>query len=352
MYYYKLNFSFFFTGNQKYFIVGAGAIGCELLKNFAMMGLGAENGKVTVTDMDLIEKSNLNRQFLFRPSDVQQPKSVTAARVIKKMNPYMNIVSHENRVGVETESIYDDEFFENLDGVANALDNVDARIYMDRRCVYYRKPLLESGTLGTKGNTQVVVPFLTESYSSSQDPPEKSIPICTLKNFPNAIEHTLQWARDNFEGLFKQSAENACQYLTEKDFVERTLKLPGVQPIEVLESVKAALILDRPKNIHDCVVWARHHWQEQYSNQIRQLLFNFPPDQLTTTGQLFWSGPKRCPEPLTFDVENSLHLDYIFTAANLKAEVYGIPQVRDKKIIADLVKTVNVSILIVFTINK
>lgn len=57
--------------------------------------------------------------------------------------------------------------------------------------MYYHKPLLESGTLGTKGNTQVVIPFMTESYSSSQDPPEKSIPICTLKNFPNAIEHTI-----------------------------------------------------------------------------------------------------------------------------------------------------------------
>lgn len=72
-------------------------------------------------------------------------------------------------------------------------------MYMDRRCVYYRKPLLESGTLGTKGNVQVVIPFLTESYSSSQDPPEKSIPICTLKNFPNAIEHTLQVS--SFQGL-------------------------------------------------------------------------------------------------------------------------------------------------------
>lgn len=72
------------------------------------------------------------------------------------MNPSMNVVSHENRVGPETENVYDDEFFEELDGVANALDNVDARIYMDRRCVYYRKPLLESGTLGTKGNTQVI----------------------------------------------------------------------------------------------------------------------------------------------------------------------------------------------------
>lgn len=262
------------------------------------------------------------------------------------MNPDINIVSHENRVGPETENIYDDNFFEALDGVANALDNVDARIYMDRRCVYYRKPLLESGTLGTKGNTQVVVPFLTESYSSSQDPPEKSIPICTLKNFPNAIEHTLQWARDNFEGLFKQNAENASQYLTDSEFLERTLKLPGVQPIEVLENVKAALITDRPKTFEDCITWARHHWEDQYRNQIVQLLYNFPPDQLTSTGQLFWSGPKRCPEPLEFNVNDPLHLDYIVAAANLKAEVYGIPHNRDRNYIAQYVNTVDVPVFI------
>lgn len=327
-------------GSLNYFVVGAGAIGCELLKNFAMMGVGADGGQITVTDMDLIEKSNLNRQFLFRPHDVQRPKSVTAAKAICRMNPNVNIIAHENRVGPDTEKTYDDGFFENLDGVANALDNVEARIYMDRRCVYYRKPLLESGTLGTKGNTQVVVPFLTESYSSSQDPPEKSIPICTLKNFPNAIEHTLQWARDSFEGLFRQSAENASQYLTDHNFIDRTLKLPGVQPVEVLESVKQALVDERPHNFEDCVIWARNYWEEQYSNQIRQLLFNFPPDQLTASGQPFWSGPKRCPKPLKFSVDDPLHLDYVVAAANLKAEVYGIPQNRNRELIAQIAQNV------------
>lgn len=54
-----------------YFLVGAGAIGCEVLKTWAMMGLGCgPKGKVHVTDMDSIEKSNLSRQFLFRPKDV------------------------------------------------------------------------------------------------------------------------------------------------------------------------------------------------------------------------------------------------------------------------------------------
>lgn len=138
-------------------MVGAGAIGCEYLKNFAMMGLGAKNGEIIVTDMDLIEKSNLNRQFLFRPTDVQKPKSHTAAAAIRKMNAKVNVTAHENRVGPETEKFYDDDFFEGLNGVANALDNMDARIYMDRRCVYYRKNLIDCGTLGALGNVQVSV---------------------------------------------------------------------------------------------------------------------------------------------------------------------------------------------------
>lgn len=51
--------------------MGAGAIGCELLKNFSMIVLGCEDGgSITVTDMDIIEKSNLNWQFLFRPWDI------------------------------------------------------------------------------------------------------------------------------------------------------------------------------------------------------------------------------------------------------------------------------------------
>lgn len=66
--------------NVKTFLVGSGAIGCEVLKNWALMGLGSgPEGKIIVTDNDTIEKSNLNRQFLFRPKDVGKNKSEVAA---------------------------------------------------------------------------------------------------------------------------------------------------------------------------------------------------------------------------------------------------------------------------------
>jgi ubiquitin-activating enzyme E1 len=330
--------------NLKYFVVGSGALGCEYLKNFAMMGIACgENGKLFLTDMDTIEKSNLNRQFLFRSHDVQKAKSEVAARMAKHMNPQLNIIAHCNRVGNDSENVYNDEFFENLDGVCNALDNIDARIYIDRRCVYYRKPLIESGTLGTKGNVQVVVPFLTESYSSTQDPPEKSIPICTLKNFPNAIEHTLQWARDMFEGLFTNTALSCIEYLTDRSaYIERVMKLQGSQPLEELQQLYKTIVVERPKSYKDCLLWARNHWQDHYHNTIRQLLFNFPPDQLTSSGIPFWSGPKRCPHPLEFNVENDLHIDYVLSAANLKAKMYGIEQTTDRKLIVSMLSTIQV----------
>ncbi len=91
---------------------------------------------------------------------------------------------------------------------------------MDERCAIFRKPLLESGTLGVKGNTQIIIPDLTESYSSSRDPPEKDIPVCTLKFFPYQIEHTIQWARDLFEGFFKNQPDNVNAYLSNESFLK------------------------------------------------------------------------------------------------------------------------------------
>lgn len=308
----------------KYFCVGSGAIGCEILKNWAMMGIGSlDDGVAYVTDMDTIEISNLNRQFLYRAGDVGGHKSECAAKAVKKMNPDFNIVAYKNKVAEETEDIFNEQFWGGLDGVQNALDNVSARLYVDSKCILFQKPLLEPGTMGPKGNVQVVVPGLTESYGSSPDPPQKETPICLLHAFPNNIEHCLQWARELlFEGYFTKDAEITNNFLTQEGYLGTVSGNPKKGTLETLEKT----ILSRPKTYADCVAWAREMFEKHYFQAASQILFTFPVDYVDDKGHKFWSGAKRPPTPVHFDVNNETHLDFVTSAALLRAFMFGIVQ--------------------------
>lgn len=117
----------------KVFVVGSGAIGCELLKNFALLGIGQtsagdpscdassspvdsepslwtsyglQHGGVLVTDMDSIERSNLNRQLLFRERHVGGSKSLIAAQQVRLINPAMRVQGITNKLGPETGVVY------------------------------------------------------------------------------------------------------------------------------------------------------------------------------------------------------------------------------------------------------
>ncbi|KAL1434907.1 hypothetical protein MTO96_011380 [Rhipicephalus appendiculatus] len=309
---------------QNYFVVGAGAVGCELLKNFAMMGIGAAGGSIHVTDMDVIERSNLNRQFLFRTEDVGRMKSAAAAEAVARMNP-----GNQHHCARGQGRTRDGE-----------------RHYIDRRCVHYCKPLIDSGTLGTKGNVQVIVPYMSESYSCSQDPPETSVAVCTIKHFPYRIEHTLQWARDEFEGLFKISAVNAVKYLKDSTFLSEALQtLQLSEKVVLLEELTKILVDERPTVFDDCVDFARHRFQEQYNTDIRKLLECHPEEQGQQYSEFSISYVRNAaPRPIEFDPNNTLHMDYIVAVANLRATMFGIPQNTDREAIALMLEDVEVPV--------
>jgi ubiquitin-activating enzyme E1 len=308
--------------NLRYFLVGAGAIGCEMLKNWAMMGMGCgPEGHIDVTDMDSIEISNLNRQFLYRPWDIGQQKSTTAAKAVQKMNPAMKVKSWNVKVAPDTEAILNNAFWENLSGVCNALDNVQARLYVDSRCVFYGKSLLESGTLGTKGNVQVVVPFVTESYGSSRDPPAKETPVCLLHSFPNNIEHCLQWAREEaFEGHFVKDCDIVNNYLTKPGYLDTVAPTLKMSTLETLERC----LTKRERTWDECIAWARLEFEKRYSYAPQQLLFNFPIDYVDSNGTPFWSGAKRPPKPLQFSVQDETHAEFMLSATFLRAYTLNI----------------------------
>ncbi|CBI15908.3 unnamed protein product, partial [Vitis vinifera] len=309
------------------FMVGSGALGCEFLKNVALMGVSCGNqGKLTITDDDVIEKSNLSRQFLFRDWNIGQAKSTVAASAAQTINPCLHIEALQNRVGPETENVFNDAFWENLSVVINALDNVNARLYVDQRCLYFQKPLLESGTLGAKCNTQMVIPHLTENYGASRDPPEKQAPMCTVHSFPHNIDHCLTWARSEFEGLLEKTPAEVNAFLSNPTEYASAMRNAGdAQARDNLERVLECLERERCETFQDCITWARLRFEDYFVNRVKQLIFTFPEDAATSTGAPFWSAPKRFPHPLQFSAADAGHLYFVMAASILRAETFGIP---------------------------
>lgn len=329
--------------NSSWFIPGSGAIGCELLKNLAFLGVATNKGTIYLTDPDNIEKSNLNRQFLFRSHHIGKPKSLMAAESIRLMKPSFNIVGLTQKVCKDTQSFVD-KYTAQVTGVINALDNIEARRYMDQECFNKQMPLFESGTTGTKGNTQVVIPFLTETYSNSVDPPqEKSFPICTIISFPNEIAHTINWAMDYFD-IFNRGPKNINKWIKDSSVFDNGVSVENNQG---KEDVFNFLIKFNIKSFTDCVHYAIIMFYEKYKHQIEQLLTTYPEDYKTEDSNFFWSNGKRRPKPFDkFDSNNSHHLDYIEATSLLIAQVYQLDEQveRDEiKSIADKYEYININ---------
>lgn len=305
---------------KNWLMVGCGAIGCEMLKNLAKLNMSADGGNIYVTDPDHIEQSNLSRQFLFRNQHIGKSKSKTAAESILMMNSNVNINAMEDKMSSDNQHLID-AMAPNLFGVINALDNVEARRYMDEQCFRYGLPLFESGTQGMKGNTQPVIPFVTETYSNSSDPPqEKSFPVCTIKNFPNQPHHTIHWAMDYFE-QFQRGPKNANSFATKKNAFFETLSSYDCSVAK--EDVYKYFVKYQPKSWRDCARWASDMFLELYRDQIIQLLHNFPRDSVTSEGELFWSKGKRCPTEMEYDLTNRLVTDFLVATTHLLAQTMG-----------------------------
>jgi len=334
----------------KIFVVGSGAIGCELLKNLAASGAATDKrkGKIVVTDMDTIEKSNLSRQLLFRDSDVGKFKSIAAKQAVERFNSQVQIEVHTSKVGEDVlNSPFNDEFWsEKVDIVMNALDNVEARLFMDKQCVQNSKGMIDAGTLGAMGNVQVVVPFQSESYGSSMDPPDPSIPVCTLKNFPYEISHTIQWARDLFDGLYNRRPEQVnsnAKTVFSIGLVELSLRLQNKlgeevaaeTTKEIAEDIEMAIqILDEKTDLMEsCIQWAVNLFDNLFVEAIKHLQQQHPEGSVDEDGQAFWSGSRRMPKILEYrgdaadddEVQQTINryiVDFVKSAARLRFEMY------------------------------
>jgi len=180
-------------------VVGAGGIGCELLKNLVLLGIN----NITVVDLDTIDVSNLNRQFLFRKHHVGQPKALCAAESVKALatDPdKINITPLQ--ADITDLKKFDVDFFKKFVLVINALDNEKARRHVNRQCIAAEIPLIEGGSTGFAGQVFTIFGKETECYDCHPMPAPKGIPVCSIRATPEQPQHTIAWAKLMFELMY------------------------------------------------------------------------------------------------------------------------------------------------------
>ncbi|KLO11889.1 hypothetical protein SCHPADRAFT_854754 [Schizopora paradoxa] len=185
-----------FLRNQcKVLVIGAGGLGCEILANLALTGFK----EIHVIDMDTIDISNLNRQFLFRQKDVGKPKATVAAEFIMKRVPGVTVTPYFGKIQDK-----DEDYYMQFHLVICGLDSVEARRWINATLINMvdsdspesLKPLIDGGTEGFRGQARVILPTVTACIECTLNMHTKptAFPICTIANTPRLPEHCIEWA--------------------------------------------------------------------------------------------------------------------------------------------------------------
>ncbi|KAI9687726.1 MAG: E1 ubiquitin-activating protein uba2 [Bathelium mastoideum] len=311
-------------------MVGAGGIGCELLKNLVLTGFG----EIHVIDLDTIDLSNLNRQFLFRHEHIKKSKALVAAETAAKFNPNVKIHPHHANI---RDPQFDLEWYRSFALVFNALDNLDARRYVNRMCLAADVPLIESGTTGFNGQVQPIMRpihcivwaksyLFTELFGTSEDDaPEldhsedadNAEEIAKLREESQALKRLRKsmgsedFPRQVFNKVFKEDVER----LRSMEDMWKTRQPPEVLNLDTI--ALNALGTGTAIALQDQNVWTLGENYAVFADSMKRLGNRL--EEARANVDLGNAQPI-----LTFDKDDEDTLDFVAAAANLRSFVFEI----------------------------
>ncbi|KAL9554989.1 hypothetical protein MBANPS3_002557 [Mucor bainieri] len=343
------------VASSKILLVGAGGIGCELLKDLVMSGFK----DIVVIDLDTIDISNLNRQFLFQRQHVKKAKAHVAKESAHKFNPAAKIESLQSNI---KESQFNVQWFKQFTMVLNALDNLDARRHVNAMCLAADVPLVESGTQGYLGQAYVIKKLETECFDCQPKPTPTTYPVCTIRSTPSAPIHCIVWAKSFlFSQLFGNSEDEEA--MEEDDSEENAQELAALsrETAELKQIKEAVGSADYAKKVFNKVyntdinrllsmesMWAKrakptpldYDTLEKESAAAETTAVGLPDQKVWTLKENFEmfkdsvvrlatrylkERETQSDAILSFDKDDDDAMDFVTAASNLRAHVFNIP---------------------------
>ncbi|MFX1477891.1 MAG: ThiF family adenylyltransferase [Promethearchaeota archaeon] len=259
-------------------IVGVGALGCEIAKDFALMGIG----KLILVDLDTIETSNLSRQMLFRPGDEGRPKAEVAAERLKEMSPYLKIDHYFEKLQKLPMSVYEES-----DVIIAALDNFNARLDLNKICLRLKKVMVEGGTVGFEGHVQIVIPEGSGlEYKNKEQEINKLVQArlweITDMEYPDyfraqreieLLEEEIERIKSThifpIENRFRKEIEMVFDWKYAPELLGQTPCYRCLVPIPPADDklVAACTLKGLPRNRNHCVIKAEVEFEKKYGHK-------------------------------------------------------------------------------------
>ena len=312
--------------NKKIMIIGTGALGCELLKQFGLLGMK----NCTAIDDDFIELSNLNRQFLFTDKDLGKQKVVVACDSVLKMNPELkNYVGISKKIEKETEIIFNEKFWKEQDIIFCALDSLSGRIYIDEKCLLYEKPWINGGMNGIKGKTEIFIPFKTcclNDINYGEEEVNNEDMSCTLRYFPTKIEQCILWAKNLFFQYFIYYIYDFDKIFNNEKYFEIIEKFDEKNKSDLLRLsiLYEYLKIYNSKNINNLKILAHKIFHLNFYVEIEEILKLYPEDLRKEDGSLFWKN-KKIPRLIIINDNNiNLYNNFLYNYIKILTSIFNI----------------------------
>ncbi len=241
-------------------VVGVGGLGCEVVKNMALMGVKT----FTLIDPDTVDASNLSRQMFFAMEDINKPKCTAVAKKAEIM--HLNDGLHFDCYKEYFQDVHESVFV-SADVLVSCVDSIEARKDLNKIAVILNKPMVDGGFNGFRGYVRTIIPGTTACFDCN-DPQPSLNPFdidaaCTLVGAPRRRGHCLAKAQVEFQGNHGHEPDfnSASDFAEILESANRLARIHGFQEFEGHE-VLGALQNKVPSLLTTCAIIAGFQSQE------------------------------------------------------------------------------------------